>query len=306
MALVMSGIIQTALASGSLTLTPESNQSFRIKKIWVTGATNSPVWATITIAQATVGYFRVDAGKWNMLGSIFAGKFYNNVLHELWEKKQFKGYPVGTGQTFTITLSAGTADIFVEYDWFGPSDVKTTEQDGSDATERLMFLYGNNSAVIAAPNYGSIDNPANVAGTFKWPFSAGFPAAYAGQLISMFVQPVSVNTYAASANTYVNTQYVRLSFNQEVLFDLSKNGLPCIGSGAAAGSANTVYGSGENVLAWPRDDENSKLWYFDPVIPFSAGDELDIQVSAVSATAGTELAVNTVNVGLILLTKKVK
>lgn len=301
----MGGIVETVVAGNTLSMTPETNQSFRINRIEITGATDSPVYATVQIDNTTVGYFRVDAGKWNMLGASIPGKYWGNILDKMMDKKLFKGYPVASGQTFSVTLSQGTATIMVIYDWYAPGDVKSTEQDGSQATDRLMFIYGQNSTTIAAPNYGEIDLPNNPQGTFKFPWSAGFPAAFKGNLIGVFAQPVSTNTYAASVDTYVNSEYLKMILNQEVLFDLQKNGFPLIGTGAAAGSANTVYGEGTAITPWPRDDEPSTLWMFTPEIPLAAGDELDVLVSASSATAGTELAANTVNVGFILMTTKV-
>lgn len=306
MSLKQAGVWSSAFAAASLAITALPSQSFRIKNVYIDGASNSPAYAQLQIQNTTVGYFRADGNDFNnlFLAENLPGEC--NILGQLRKKKYFDNYPVASGETFTVSLSAGTADILIEYDIYDTADVKDTDPNGISASELVQVLYGTIGEIVSAAGYKKVDTSLMPAGYINFPFAENFPSNYSGQLLAMMSQSVEENNYSGAANNYAATEYTRLTLDQTVLFDQQENGFPTQGTGAAAGSANTVYNKGANVMPWICPNVTKDLYFFEPPVPLVAGNNLIVEQSVTLSDGAASLAADDTNVALIVALKKVK
>jgi hypothetical protein len=306
MSKVQSGVWHSAIAAGNSSITALPSQSFMIKNVYVDGCSNDPCWVTLQTQQTVVGYFRGGNDDNNNLFMPQNKYGDENILSSLMRKKLFNGYPVASGETFTVTLSAGTGDIFIEYDIYQTNDIKDTDANGISAADILQVLYGTIGEAVAAAGYKKFDTSNMPAGFTDFPWSINFPSNYNGELVAMMSQSIDYNNYAGAANNYGTSQYTRLTLDQTVLFDQQEDGFPTIGDGAAAGSTNTVLNEGYNVMPWVCPNVTKDLYFFDPPVPLVPGNNLLIEGDVALSNAAATLEADSWNVGLVVALKKVK
>ncbi len=305
MALLQPGLISRAEAVASLVITARAQEALRVRKIFVTNPSAALAHVTIINDTARVGFYRVNGlGGRHLVASNETSRGVN-VLDFLTSQMGFPGYPVAAGESLSIVLDTGTADIFVVYDSFDPADVKRDMPNGAASTDVTFLNYGTNGAAITAAQYTKLDTSRNPAEMSPFPFGVpgrGLVPAGRRQEI-LFVGGQAVGRFVAAGAT-MNTQFLRIRSGAapaQTLFDRADVGFPFLGTvpgaaGADYASVRQAFFSG-GPSGFPLE-----LFPWDAVTPkmsFGPNDELAMQVSTQIVGAGQ---LNALDVDLWVLT----
>lgn len=291
MALRQAGLMFRAEAAATLVVTPRIGEAFIVRSVFITNPSAGTQHATFLNDTARVGFFRTNGfGGRHLIAPNETARGEN--LLEIAKQLQFMtGYPVVQGESFTVNLDTGTADIFVIADSVDANDVKSTDQNGSKASDLVFMNYGTNLSNITATGYNKLDNRRNPAEMVAFPFGApGFglvPAARKAFIYMLGGQ--SMGRFVSGGNT-ASTQYIRLrtgSAPAQTIFDRNDVGYPFIGTTPGGG---TDYTSVRQVL--PSSEANTAqrgLRPQDDIVPtlqFNGNDEFSIQVQTTVVGAG--------------------
>jgi hypothetical protein len=292
MALRQAGLIFRSEGAISLVITPRAGEAFRIRRIFISNALTG-TFCTIINDTARVGYFRVTttnlggAHLLNPRSQEVSGNVRGcNLLDWMGAQFQFAGYPVVQGESLTITLNAGSADIYAVGDSYDAADVKSSEQNGSKSSDLIYVNYGTNVSDLTVANYYKVDSSRNPAEMVSFPFGvAGAGLLPAGKkCLIQLIGGQPVGRFVSAGNT-ANTQYLRPRIGTapaQTIIDRADVGIPFIGTVPGSGVDYTSLRSG--VVSCPRDFE--ALDNVLPNLPFNGNDELSLQVSVVIAGTG--------------------
>ncbi len=292
MALRQAGLIFRAEAVGSLVITPRAGEGFRVKSIFVMNVSGASVFVTLINDTARVGFFRVAGFGGSHL---FAPRSIeedqtvpgNNMIELMKSAFGFAGYPVVQGESFTVSVSTGTADIFIVADSFDAADIVASQPQGSHSSDVTYINYGTNLSVLSTAAYFKLDNRQNPAEMVAFPFgAAGAGLVPAGKMVHLYkIGGAPVGRFVAAGAT-ANTQYLRPRLGTApALTVLDRNDVGYQYIGLAPGVAGTSYTSLRTAL------ESAPLFY-NPVIPtfpemdFRSNDEFALQVSVQIVGAG--------------------
>lgn len=241
----------------------------------------------------------------DMVGfSDFPHAAYETILAYLRRKGVFNGYPVGEGETFTITgVKAAGCFQQVLYSEFDAGDMLPSMPNGSESDEYLLFNYGRVAAAITT----SVDTIFSVVQTPAefpdFPYGKDVPAKTEIDLIGILASDI-VDDRGGTDD--MSSSYLKLIRQRETLFDDDKNGLfmrGIIGNTDAA----AVIGKGISMLGNYSDKDLRPPIMFDPFITFMAGEELGIYLTTVAGAgrAASTLAVADTEICLIERVRKV-
>jgi hypothetical protein len=304
MALLQPGLISRAEAVSSLVITARAQEALRVRKIFVTNPSGTLQHATIINDTARVGFFRtLGLGGRHLVAPNELARGVN-LLDFLTAQMAFPGYPVAAGEALTISLDAGTADIFAVYDSFDPGDVKRDMPNGAASTDVTFLNYGTNSAAISTATYTKIDSSRNPAEMSPFPFGVpgrGLVPAGRRQEI-LFVGGQAAGRFVSAGNT-MTSNFLRIRSGAApaaTLFDRADVGFPFIGTipGAAGADYTSVrqafFSAGPS--GFPLE-----MFPWDAVTPkmsFGPNDELALQISSVLVGVAT-LAIGDVDVWVV-------
>lgn len=300
MALRQSNAVYTAYQVASLSIAPQAIYSFNIKGIYVLSPSVAVQYATISIDQVTLGVFRTGQGGFNMLDGHIPNTYPTNIVQLMISKGYFKGYPVQANQHFTVSLSAGTGVIIIEYDIYDPTDMKSDMPNGSTSKERYYVLLGTNGGIIPSNGYMPIDTSNLIPQFTKFPWGEPVPADKTFTIYSIFGRPVQYNNWDGTLDHYAQTTYLR--FNQETtqLFGLDQIGFLFFGQSAAAGSINVSYSDGYCYVPWINPSENSPILFLDNPVVLTGGTKITVDVGVTYNDGTATILANQINVGLII------
>jgi hypothetical protein len=207
--------------------------------------------------------------------------------------------PVPNGQTLTIASVGGaTADIAIEYKECSISDIQSSminHYQGNRTIHPVVQYLG-----AAATAVGPVPLDTQIASPWipKMLHGNPIPPDWKINLIALWAQPFSINTYSGAANHVYGSQGLQIIRNGQVQLTRDNTGLPDIAQAAAAGSANSV------IL--PRTQrlnpfqlmpiENNQ--YLDPMITLQDGDNFEIDLLMAGDFTGA--AVSTLPMVLLL------
>lgn len=290
MALRQAGLIFRAEAAASLVITPRAGESFRVRRIFASNPSTALQHVLVINDTARVGFFRiVGLGGSHLLNPRSQDVANNvrgcNMLDWMLAYANFTGYPVVQGESLTLSLDTGTADLFAVVDSYDVADVKSTEQNGSKAADVLFINYGTNLSNITATGYNKLDNRRNPAEFVQFPF--GLPGAGlvpAGKKCHIgVIGGQAMGRFVSGGNT-ATTTYIRPRIGTapaQTIFDRSDVGLPFLG---VTPGASTDYTSVRQAI--PSTPMNYDT--LDEVIAeldFNPNDEFALQV--LSTIVGT-------------------
>ncbi len=121
MALRQAGLVFRAEAAASLLITPRAGEAFRVRRIFASNPSGTLQHVLVINDTARVGFFRiVGLGGSHLLNprsQEVAGNVRGcNMLDWMLKYNAFAGYPVVQGETLTLSLDTGTADLFAVSD----------------------------------------------------------------------------------------------------------------------------------------------------------------------------------------------
>lgn len=291
MALRQAGLIFRAEAASTLAFTPRAGEGFLVRRIFIVNVSGASVFATFINDTARVGFFRIAGFGGSHLLNPRAQEVSQNVrgtnlLDLMMQQLGFKGYPVVQGETFTINISTGTADIYVLADSYDAGDIKNTDTGGSHTADIMYVNYGTNLNAITATGYNKLDNRQNPAEMVQFPFGpAGSALVPAGKKAHIYVvggQPVG--RFVSGGNTAA-TNYLRPRIGTvpgQTIFDRNDVGATFFGTTPGSSVDYTSTRSFIPSCPWAIDVTDNVLTQLD----FNGNDELQLQVQTVVVGTG--------------------
>ena len=230
----------------TLSFSPAADRGALVRRIAITQPSATDNW-TVTVEGKQIFNFRVrSTGSQNAVReddqvSIFHSNFFDFC-------RRFLGLdpsvPVPLGQTITIASVGGaTASILIEYEEHDNSDLTPALLNHPVGTEWLIPVYTYLNATVNA--VGIIADDTQVGPSWLPPFFIGtmLTSAWKIEILAAFFQGLGVNTFSGAANHQSATKAKHLFKNGVDLFGRTiPAGIPNVGLGSAAGSANTVFG----------------------------------------------------------------
>jgi len=299
MAIKKRNMQEWALGTTALALTAEADESIMVKGVYSSGA--STAHAQITVAQRTVGDFRVAGALGNHLnfpvGFSTVGPVTGvNILDMAVSNGWHRGFPVGSGQTFNLTgpNAAGSVNM-VLYDIYDRDDIKPTMPNGSESNELDYIAYGNTGATrltAADFTYNTLVNPSEF---LAFPYGTVLVGM---NKLSLF--GVLGSTFAPSENDGSNdsaTTYLKFTRNQTVLFDKDTTGL-VFWQALGTQSADQIGAGASTIGNFSSTDQRLPLVFEEP-LEFVSGDELTIELTLQIAGSGANVLIADQEIGLI-------
>ncbi len=291
MALQQPGLIFRAEVAASLVVTARAQEALRVRKIFITNESAALQHVTIINDTARVGFFRTNGLGGRHLQNPNNPERGVNLLDFMTKHLSFPGYPVAAGESLTIAVDTGTADIFAIADSFDPADVKRDMPNGAASNDVTFVNYGTNAAAITTATYTKIDSSRNPAEMSPFPFGVpgrGLVPAARRQTILM-VGGQAVGRFVGAGAT-MNTQYLRIrqgAAPAQTLFDRNDVGFPFLGTVPGAGVDYTAlrqvfFSAGPNGFPGVLDEQDIVT----PTINAGPNDELALQVSTQIVGAG--------------------
>lgn len=290
--------IKTVQGNTQLTLEANSNESFRVKNIFIDSPANNYIYCTVNRVQ--VLYARVGGALGNHLPFRVVDEPNQSIFGQLLDLDLIRTIPVPTGMIFTVhdAHDAGST-VTIVYDAYDAGDVLPSEPNGVDSNEYDLFQYGRLSGTAAAGNniydtqQTSLEYPA-------FPFGANVPANHEFILKAVFASEVSKDDTAGTNQQ--KTQYLKFVHDRITLFDEDKNGHLMIGGSYTADTTNV--GNGLTLLGnWSDVDERPPLILEEP-LSFKEGESLDIYLNTVLTGGAANLAVTDTEIMLLFGVKR--
>ena len=291
MALRQAGLIFRAEAAASLVISPRAGEAFRVRRIFASNPSGTLQHVLVVNDTARVGFFRIVGLGGSHLLNPRSQEVANNVrgcnmLDWMLTFQQFAGYPVVQGESLTLSLDTGTADLYAVADSYDSSDVKSTEQNGSKSSDILYVNYGTNLAAITVAAYAKINSSRNPAEMVSFPWGApGAGLVPAGKKVHIdLIGGQSMGRFVSGGNT-MGTQYLRPRMGTApaaTIMDRNDVGIPFIGTIPGASTDYTSVRQG--VPSCPRASDPLDDTLAD--LDFNGNDELSVQLSTVLAGTG--------------------
>lgn len=291
MALRQAGLIFRAEAAATLVITPRAGEAFRVRRIFASNPSAALQHVIVINDTARVGFFRIVGLGGSHLLNPRSQEVANNVrgcnlIDWMLKYNAFAGYPVVQGESLTLNLDTGTADLFAIADSYDAADVKSTELNGSKSQDVLYVNYGTNLAAITATGYNKVNSSRNPAEMVAFPFGnpgqglvpSGRKAVIpviGGQAVARFV----------GAGATGQTQYIRPRVGAspaQTIFDRNDVGIPFLGNVPGAGVDYTSVRQG--VASCPVSWETLQDTLAD--LDFNGNDELSLQIQTTIVGAG--------------------
>lgn len=269
------------------------------------------------VAVMANGALRVDAGGTEMANSRLAetpvdttlvramniaqsasygGK---TILQYLAEKGLFTGYPVESGQTFSITLITGaTAVKIVEYDIYDQDDMKAEMENGSKSDVVTYLSYGDTGADIQIQVNPVLGQSNNAQEFEDFPFGDIVPANRKIEVIGICASDVSPALNAAANCT--QTEYLRLWRGSKFLLDEDHNGLLYYSPFPDSLGHEDMVAEGYSVGGNFTQCDRREPLMFDPPLIFNAGEKMSVQWHTIIVGAGAAISQELQEVTFIL------
>jgi len=227
------------------------------------------------------------------------GKEMKTLLGLLREWGLFNGYPVASGQTFSLSGAKGSNAVqMVVYDVYDPGDVRPDEPNGSASAEYLYINYGDAGSNINTDGDTRLTHSLTPAEFPDFPFGAVVPAQRQIEVIGILA-----STFAPKENdgtNYCYTKYLKLMRERTVLFDEDRNGLLFYDPTTTVRGHVDRVGEGYSLIGNFSDVDYRPPLLFDPPLVFSPGEELSVILTTEKGGSGQNIATDEHQVGFIL------
>jgi hypothetical protein len=258
---------------------PDENESVKIKRIEVKGATSGD-YAQIYIGRAIVGYFAVNCQGYNHLAPVIAGENQENLMVSLQKKGIDLTYPVADGETFSVKLNNNAEFIKIVYDVYDAGDIHADMPNGSKAKELTYIAYLTNANEITSGDYYTLDKIINPVEFENFPVE---PVASKAKIDVLGMMGIPVAASVGDGTNTLGTSYttrVRIFYQRKVLFDPDRLGHLFLGNKNYTETGTTkTYDHTEYASEIPFVEQyNKKLFMFDPVLSFGPGEEVNFQI----------------------------
>jgi hypothetical protein len=221
------------------------------------------------------------------------------ILEMLAEANLFVGYPVATGQRFTLSGAAQSGCITeVLYDIYDEGEIKATDPNGSQANEMLFLSYANTGAAINATGDNLYDTLVNPTDFPAFPWTDDAPSGRRTE-----VHALLGSTFAPKENDgthYTNQTYMKIVRDQTVLFDEDRNGLLFYDDTATTRGNKDRVGEGWSQIGGYSDVDNAPPYIFNPPLVFDPGEDLKIYLTTAKTGNGQNIATDEQEIALVI------
>ena len=290
--------MEWALGTTALALQADADESIMVRGIYSAGS--SATHLTITVAQRTVGYYRVAGAMGNHIpfppGFSTVGPVLGINLFDLaFDREWHRGFPIGTGETMNWAgpNAAGSVNA-VLYDVYDAGDITPVMPNGSTSTELDYIAYGNTGATITTATDTTFDTLVNPAEFLSFPYGTVLVGRN-----TMSLYAVLASTFAPSENDGTNdiaTTYLKFTRNQTVLFDKDTTGL-LLWQALGSQSADQV-GAGSSIIGNYSTSDQRLPFVPEEPLQFVAGDELTVEVTTQIDGSGANYLIADQEMGL--------
>jgi len=287
---------KNSLAALTLALTPNVGEAYRVKNIHCTLAADALQFLTVQIDRVTVGYIQLGTTILHQIPYQQSNQQSNTIFDQLRAAGINMDYPIPEGSTLTLTTGANWARCTIEYEIWDAADVKATEPNGSQSKEYVFLQYGTyNVAIVAAGTY-DLNNVHNPVEFPNFPFGANVPSKTRMEILGIGC-PAQIMSGAAFATDWIDSTYLRLYREREVLFDEDRAGIVIDADDTALAANTTMYYYEDfSMLPYGGAGTFKPIYLFPTPLGFDAGEELAVQMAFTLAGAGATIAVNTLYV----------
>lgn len=303
MSLIQNFMVANNTEGQDLILSPLAGQSLLVKAIYVSNTETG--YATIEIQKSTVGYFRVDAVNGNHLSPPTRANTPDgttlltsmNLLEWMRNNSDFRGYPVGEGETFRVTSSwTANARITVVYEVYNAGDQLPGNPDGSAADTYHIVNYISVNGGVSSGGYALFNDQLTPPQFPAFPSVSDVPSNTSIRLLGVIGW--SIGYTGATAGNSIATGRVKLTRERTVLFDENKLGIPNFGVFPTA-TSQYRFGTGLSVFGNPSNVDNHSPFVLPVPLVFSAGDTLRVEENFLVQGTPPALTADQVALGFI-------
>lgn len=287
----------------AFSLQADAGESFLIRNI-IYGDDSTTGYPVLRVDRKTVGCYRAGAQGANHLGHIETGYIPMNLMDWLMGKGINMAIPVAEGQRFTIDRAGDAGKIIVIYDIYANGDILATMPNGSESKEYNFIQYMTASAALATAVDHRLDVSLSPAEFPDFPCGKVVPARHIIDILGIAGCPVR---NGQSESFHIDTTYLKLTKDREILFDEDRDGIPFLAKyGAIAGTKYVAEVSliGDCVsIPEALDSPSYGLpLMFDPPLHFVSGEELLVDLTC-QLTGSGSIPVANVRVAMIMNVK---
>ena len=275
---------QVARLSGSNnTLSPKAGEALVVRDI-INNDVAASGWLTVRSGRATVHYLPVQPPDLSVLGSGHGDDVNRSIFRIAAEHGVDMSIPVQEGDSLTLSLSAGTLDCYVIYDIFDAADVKPDQDNGPESRVMHTALWGTHGTAFASGgDTQAFDVCLNPDEFSNFPFENNVPD---GRKILLHALLASPFQYASSGVALQYSTHLILRHNRETLLTDESAGVGFDGGDCSITGTQVHYDPSASWVGFGAAEQRGKPYFFDPALEFDAGDELSIQVTTASLSAG--------------------
>jgi len=298
MALIEPFMVKTGLnltADEVLEVEAKTGESLLIKDVIIYRPNTD--YVVLEIDKTTVGFFRVTT---SYLGShlfpVFA--LANNsrnyvglkaepsitLISYMIRKGWMRGYPVAEGQKFRVkpyTSGKYLGDVVIVYEKYDAGDIKSTDLNGSEASEYIFVNYGQPSNALEEAGDYLINNCVTAKEFPDFPFGEAVPSKTTIEVLGILG---SESLDYQASDTYTYTKFLKMFKGRKCLFDRDRQGLLFyhpIFSGITSG---TYVAKGFSIVGNYSSVDRREPFLPPTPLVFNSGDEVNVYVTAGQAT----------------------
>ena len=281
-----------------------SDKSLLIERVYASNVGSTEEYLQLLIDRTTVGYFMIGGSRESHL-------YYRrlddpedvNVLLSMYKKGIFKGYPVGSGQTFSWkTENGNNVVVTIQGKLYDAEDIKPTMENG---TESKVFTYVNYGKPSSIPTSGGdvlVDKSISPAEFPNFPFGGVVPAK--SRITIYGICANGVGRTSDSGNNKARTLYIKLVKGREVMFDPLRKGL--LNAGYPPSSDGVSYGNADTLFNFNSVLDKRQAYWFEEPLTFEAGEELNIFHTVEIMSGSMNLTTDDLLIALIMKEEKIE
>ncbi len=293
MSLIKQGMVEKGTGANDGSLTMQAGESALIRDLYYLAGHVNHEDVDIDIDRKRIMQFKAPVS-WFLL-HWYASHAFIPMVEAIKAAGLWPSIPLGEGQTFTAGSALNDAYMEIVYDLYEAGDIKSTDDNGSDARRYRLFQTISNSDTITAAGDWPLDQSSLDAVFPQFPGGAVVPAGTEMHLLGLYGAPVSKGGGAANGQY---TTHLKFIANREDMFDKDLTGMNFLGN-AAFVLADVEYQNVCGRLANSIEYLQPRIIAYDEPIIFKAGEELNVYATIAETGATGDLTAGQVALGLI-------
>lgn len=283
-------IHKNGTAVATLSLTPQQPYSAVVHRVLIDKVSATDTW-TFTAGGQELFTVRIDTAGHQQLLSAATGAFpSDNDLFAFCENvlEDLLAIVVVTGQTLTVASAGGaTADISIVYEEFPQGAVNGVGVNSAGGNSYYAAVYGYIAGATTVVGENLLSGQYGLSFIPQFMKGGVFPQGWEVDIVGMFLEGAGVNTFSGAADHRSVTDHLAIVKNGQRLFTRdATGGIPLVGTAAAAGSANAVYGADYTPYPAFQDADPMNWKRLDPPLTLRPGDNVNFYLGTTGDQTG--------------------